>query len=343
MFLSAALAREGPARSAEEEAKALARSEKEVWGTGVGRSEAGVGSGGLKKLEVEAAGVGRRGEAKYSSRRVWNPSTSCGSDSVRAQTEAIADGGRTRSTPAPPVPLSLRPLATQMAGRRKQRATFTTDSRSTSRSVAPSNELDKDSSRNPANTVTGSISRRHEARRGLEQDRSTPTYLQSSPYPSPSSTSRSKRARWQRLNPSSVLMNPRLLPLGMEEELRCIASAVSTAVSTSKDLRTTCSSLGPLGGTTRELLEMYEGRELMPLEPSRILKLSGMIDNRGGELEKYRMSEEQMKGMKRNVKAFYRAQNDVRMLAPPLRKLTTRLYRFWTVLPRWMRCVLKQA
>lgn len=46
----------------------------------------------------------------------------------------------------------------------------------------------------------------------------------------------------------------------------------------------------------------------MPRGSSRILKLSGMIDDRGGELEKYRMSEEAMKGMKRTVKDFYRTQ-----------------------------------
>lgn len=42
-----------------------------------------------------------------------------------------------------------------------------------------------------------------------------------------------------------------------------------------------------------------------------ILKLSGLIDDRGGEFERFRMSEEDMKGMSRKVKEFYRHQNTI--------------------------------
>ena len=42
-----------------------------------------------------------------------------------------------------------------------------------------------------------------------------------------------------------------------------------------------------------------------------ILKLSGLIDDRGGEFERFRMSEEDMKGMSKAVVLFYRNQNEI--------------------------------
>lgn len=50
-----------------------------------------------------------------------------------------------------------------------------------------------------------------------------------------------------------------------------------------------------------------------------ILKLSGLIDDRGGEFERFRMSEEAMKGMSKAVVEFYRNQNSILVSSFPSR------------------------
>ncbi|KAL8278319.1 hypothetical protein RQP46_009211 [Phenoliferia psychrophenolica] len=42
-----------------------------------------------------------------------------------------------------------------------------------------------------------------------------------------------------------------------------------------------------------------------------VFKLSGMINDKGGDFEKFRMSEVDMKGMKKSVREFYRTQNEI--------------------------------
>ncbi|ORY66963.1 hypothetical protein BCR35DRAFT_282805 [Leucosporidium creatinivorum] len=53
-----------------------------------------------------------------------------------------------------------------------------------------------------------------------------------------------------------------------------------------------------------------EGGETIHRQES-VLKLAGLIDDRGGEFEKFRKSDEELKKMKKSVRAFYIEQNEI--------------------------------